>query len=71
MKTYSIPILWESYNRFEVQADTLEEAVTKALKVFLSIPDECYIDDSFEIDLIVEEEYPGETFDMNNVLNKV
>jgi hypothetical protein len=65
---YKIPIVWESYGVFNVEADSLEEAVTEALRKFLSIPDENYIDDSFEIDEIIKENYPNETYNINKVI---
>lgn len=71
MKNYSIPITWQSYKRVEVQAENLEEAVTKALKQFLLEPDDTYIEDSFEIDEIIYEEVPEEDFDINEVINKL
>jgi len=71
MKNYSIPITWQSYKRVEVEADNLEEAVTKALKQFLSEPDDTYIQDSFEIDEIIHEEVPEEDFDIDKVINKL
>ena len=71
MKQYSIPIIWQSYKRFDVDAETLEEAVTKALKQFFSEPCDMYLEDSFELDNVLEEEYPGEDFDLNNVLSKI
>lgn len=64
MKEYNIPIRWESYKRISVEAENLQSAVYLALKQFLAEPDELYIDDSFEIDGIVEEEYPDEELDM-------
>lgn len=67
MKTYRIPIRWESFERFEVEAENLEEAVTKALKEFLAIPDDKYIEDSFEIDSGIEEDYSDEDFDLDKV----
>lgn len=56
MKTYEIPIIWESYKRYIVEAENLQDAVTKALKIFLDTADENYIEDSFDIDSILEEE---------------
>jgi hypothetical protein len=44
--------------RYEVEADSLEEAVVKSLKQFLSEPNDSYLCDSFEIDGIIEDEYP-------------
>jgi len=35
---------------------------------FLSESDELYLEDSFEIDGIIEEEYPDESFDWNKIL---
>jgi hypothetical protein len=50
----------------------LEEAITKALKEFLSIPDENYLEDSFDVDLQnLEEEYPNEDFNMDIVYSKL
>ena len=63
MKTYEIPIFWQSYKTYTVEAENLQEATEKALKVFLAEPDDLYLEDSFEIDKFVEEE-TNETFDM-------
>lgn len=67
MKDYNIPILWQSYMRINVKANNLEEAVKLALREFLSQPDEHYLEDSFEIDSILDEEYPDETFDIHKI----
>ena len=67
MKTYKIPIRWESFERFEVEAENLEGVVTKALGKFFNIPDNKYIEDSFQIDSGVEEDYPDEDFDLGKV----
>ncbi len=67
MKTYNIPIVWQSYKRIPVEAESLQEAVKLALKQFLSEPDDLYIEDSFEIDEILGEDYPEETFDLNKI----
>ncbi len=64
MQTYNIPISWESYKRIQVEAENLQEATEKALKIFLAEPDELYLDDSFEIDKYIQEE-TGETFDFD------
>ena len=63
MKTYEIPIFWQSYKTYTVESENLQEATEKALKVFLAEPDDLYLEDSFEIDKFVEEE-TNETFDM-------
>lgn len=69
-KQYSIPISWQSYRRFDVEASSLQEAVEKALKIFFAEPDELYLDDSFEIDPFIKEE-TGEDFDMEQVYNNI
>lgn len=71
MKTYNIPVLWQSYKRYSVKAESLEEAVELALKKFLKEPDDNYLDDSFEIDDILGDDYPDEEFDLNKVLQKI
>ena len=71
MKTYKIPVRWESYKRIEVEADNLEDAILLALKQFISDPDELYLEDSFEIDSILDEEYPDENYDINKIYNKL
>lgn len=60
MPKYDIPIRWESYKRISVEADNLKEASIKAVKEFLEIPDDNYINDSWELDEILNEEYPDE-----------
>lgn len=67
MKTYNIPIIWQSFKRIPVKAENLQEAVKLALKQFLSEPDDLYIEDSFEIDELLGEDYPEETFDLNKI----
>lgn len=62
-KKYSIPIFWQSYKRVEVEAENLQDAALKALRQFLSEPDELYLEDSFEIDPYIEEEIPDEKID--------
>lgn len=69
MKEYSIPIIWQTCRNYNVEANSLQEAVTKALRQFLSEPDDNYLDDTFEIDGIIEDEYPNEDYDMNKILN--
>lgn len=65
MKTYEIPINFMGYKTYEVSAETLQEAVEEALKMFFNDPltEFNYIEDSFEIDGIVDDNYPNETFD--------
>ena len=60
MPKYNIPIRWESYKRISVEADNLKEACIKAVKEFLEIPDDNYIDDSWGLDEILKWEYSDE-----------
>ncbi len=55
MKTYNIPIIYQRVETMTVEADSLQDAMTKALDEFLSIPDEKYLDDSFEFDTVIED----------------
>ena len=68
MKNYSIPIVWESYKRYDVEAENLQEAVTKALSIFLKEPDENYIHDSFSIDDMIANDYKEEDFDLHQAI---
>lgn len=68
MKTYKIPIVYQSIMYVEVESDNLQNACEKALNEFLSIPDDNYLEDSFEIDSIIEDNYPGEKLDRTKVL---
>ena len=60
-KKYEIPITWQSYKTYNVKADTLQKAVEIALEQFFKEPDDNYIEDSFEIDEILKDNYPDET----------
>lgn len=62
MKTYKIPIIYQSVGQIEVEANTLQEAVNKALDIFLSVANDTYIEDSFEIDPSITYNYPGEEY---------
>ena len=70
MKKYSIPIVWQSYKRINVEADDLNSAIILALKQFLSEPDDNYVCDSFEIDGIITDE-TKENYDINFVLENI
>ena len=64
MKTYRIPINWQVVKDYVVEAETLQEAVTKALDQFLG-DTSCegdYIYDSFSVDEIITDEYPEENW---------
>lgn len=71
MKTYNVPIVWQSYKRIPVQAENLQEAVTSALKQFLSEPDEQYVEDSFDIDEIIRDEHKDEDLDLTKIYNQL
>ena len=71
MKNYSIPIVWESYKRYEVEAENLQEAVTKSLSIFLKEPDDNYIDNSFTIDDMIAEDYQEEDFDIHQAIQNI
>jgi hypothetical protein len=71
MKTYNIPILWQSYKRYPVEAENLEQAVEIALRQFFKEPDDNYLEDSFEIDDLLGDDYPDEDFDLNKILQKI
>jgi hypothetical protein len=71
MKIYKIPILYQAVQIFEFQAESLEDAITKSLNEFLAIPDDNYICDSFEIDSIVDDDYPDEDYDINKIIQKL
>lgn len=70
-KTYKIPIIWQSIKTYEVEGENLEDAVTIALRQFLKEPDEQYLEDSFEIDEIVRDDYPDEDYDIHKVTQKL
>ena len=71
MKIYKIPIGWESYKRVIVEAENLQSAIHLALKQFLSEPDELYLEDSFEIDLIIKEDYPEEEYNLQEIYDNL
>ena len=71
MKEYKIPIRWESYKRIKVEAETLQSAIELALKQFLLEPDDLYLEDSFEIDSIIEDDYPEETYNLEEIYNNI
>lgn len=67
MKEYNIPVTWMTVKTFTAQAETLEEAVTEALKQFFAIRDDNYIEDSFEVDSIIYNNYPDEEIDFAKI----
>lgn len=68
---YDIPITWQTYKNYKIEAENLEKAVELALKQFLSEPDDNYIDDSFEVDSMICEDYPEEKLDLNKIYYKI
>ena len=70
-KTYSIPINWEAYKIYHVEASNLQEAVEKAIKQFFEEPDGNYIYDSADIDGIVYDNYSSETLNIDEAFNKL
>lgn len=65
MKVYQIPIVYQSVITMTVEAEDLDKAVNKALNNFFAIPDENYIQDSFEIDKnYIEDYYPDESYEI-------
>jgi hypothetical protein len=48
-KTYTIPVIWQSYGRMKIEADSLEEAKNIAINE-APLPEGNYIDDSIELD---------------------
>lgn len=71
MKTYKIPIRWESYKRIEIEAESLQSAIYLALKQFLSEPDDLYLEDSFEVDDVLEDEYPEEIYNLKIIYDNL
>lgn len=71
MKEYSIPIVWQSYKRIDVEAEDLQSAIYQALKQFLAEPDETYLCDSFELDGIIHDEYPDEDYNYEKIINNL
>jgi hypothetical protein len=69
MAKYNIPIMWQSSKDYQVEAESLQDAVRIALKQFFSEPDENYLSDTAIVDSVVEEY--GEGFDMNKALQDI
>lgn len=71
MKNYKIPITWESIRYFDVDAENLEEAIKLALQQFFTIPDDDYLNDSFDIDHEGIKDNYKEDYDYNKILNEL
>ena len=59
VKTYRIPVVWQSWGVMEIPAKSLEEAKAKALGSKTPLPESEYVDDSIQID--EESDILGET----------
>jgi hypothetical protein len=71
MKTYKIPITRQSYKRIEIEEENLQSAVYLALKQFLSEPDDLYLEDSVEVDDVLENEYPEEIYNLQIIYDNL
>ena len=72
MKKYKIPIIWQSYKHYEVEAENLQEGIIKAMEQFLSEPDDSYLDDSFQFDEdYMDGNYPEEEFNAGEIYNSL
>jgi hypothetical protein len=61
-----------AFSKYEYGFGRSDKLSPEALKEFLSIPDENYLEDSFDVDLQnLEEEYPNEDFNMDIVYSKL
>jgi len=62
-KTYRIPVSWEVYGHYEVEAESLQDAIDQTGEMCL--PSGEYVMDSDRIDAdILADDYPGESFDI-------
>lgn len=51
MSRFKIPVTWEMYGEYVIEADTLEQAIEQAYSSSQSLPNEKhYIDDSLIVD---------------------
>lgn len=51
-KEFIIPVVWEMWGKYVIEAETLEEAMEKALDSELPLPEESYyVDDSIQVDM--------------------
>jgi len=55
MDTYRIPLLWTMYGHYDIEANSLEEAIEIALGPDTPIPEGNYVDDSVAVDYEVLE----------------
>lgn len=73
MKEYQIPIIWQTIKTYNIKAVNLEEAIKEALSKFFKEPtlDGDYLEDSFEIDDILEDNYPEEQYNLHKIYNEL
>lgn len=69
MKQYKIPLIYSSVMTFDVEAENLEDAITIAMKKFMEIPDSYYLEDSVEVDSIVDEY--DENYSITTIMSKL
>lgn len=50
MKSYRIPLVWQEYGHIWVEAESEEEAISKALGSETPLPEGNYVDDSVAVD---------------------
>jgi hypothetical protein len=60
---YKIPVYWTMFDTMEVEAESLKEAVNKAIDI-MPLPDGDYVDGSFTVEMYtLNEIYPEEIRD--------
>jgi len=60
---YKIPVYWTMFDTMEVEAESLKEAVNKAIDI-MPLPDGDYVDGSFTVEMdTLNEIYPEEIRD--------
>lgn len=72
MTKYRIPISWQTIKHYDIEAETLQDAVNEAVEQFLKEPcqDGDYLEDSFEVDPIIEDDYPNEEYDVDKAVER-
>ena len=69
--TYKIPVYWTMFDTMEVEADSLKDAISKAVDI-MPLPQGDYVDGSFTVEMqTLNEIYPEEIRDekINELLN--
>jgi hypothetical protein len=61
--TYKIPVYWTMFDTMEVEADSLKDAISKAVDI-MPLPQGDYVDGSFTVEIqTLNEIYPEEIRD--------